>query len=47
MKKQLTLNLVLPYLYIVLAIIGIIISFWLTYDKIKIANNQVTSQFVT
>jgi len=39
MKKQLTLNLVLPYLYIVLAIIGIIISFWLTYDKIKIANN--------
>jgi uncharacterized membrane protein len=35
-RKNLSLKLVLPYLYIVLAIIGIIISFWLTYDKIQV-----------
>jgi len=37
--KRTNLNRALPWLYIVLAVIGLIISFALTYDKIKIAQN--------
>jgi len=39
MTKPRTINEALPYIYIVLALIGVIISFSLTYDKIKISSN--------
>ncbi len=40
-KKSSELNLtkIVPYLYVILAVIGIVISFWLTYDKIQILKN--------
>jgi uncharacterized membrane protein len=36
---NITIKKSLPYIYIVLSIIGIVISFWLTYDKIEILKN--------
>ncbi|MEK7594553.1 MAG: vitamin K epoxide reductase family protein [Patescibacteria group bacterium] len=38
-KKQITLGQVLPYLFIVVGIIGCIASFALTYDKIQVLKN--------
>jgi uncharacterized membrane protein len=38
-KKELTLKQVLPYLYMIIAAIGIVVSFWLTYDKIQVLKN--------
>lgn len=39
MSKKVKLKKALPILYIVVAIIGIVVSFWLTYDKIAILKN--------
>lgn len=38
-NKGLNLQKILPILYVIVAVIGIVVAFWLTYDKIQILKN--------